>query len=84
MRVSREEGEGEIYGEDNMETYITICKIHSQWEFAVWFRELKRGLCNNLEVWGGEGDGPEVQEGGDIYISVAGSCWCLAENSKIL
>ena len=30
-----EEGEREIYGESNMETYITICKIDSQWEFAV-------------------------------------------------
>ena len=28
-------GEGEMYGESNMETYITICKINSQWEFAV-------------------------------------------------
>ena len=24
--------------------------------------------ANNLEGWGGEGDGREVQEGGDIYI----------------
>ena len=31
----REEGEGGIYGESNTETYITICKIDSQWEFAV-------------------------------------------------
>ena len=30
-----EEGEGEMYGESNMETYTTICKIDSQWEFAV-------------------------------------------------
>ena len=30
-----EEGEGEIYGESNMETVNTICKIDSQWEFAV-------------------------------------------------
>ena len=30
-----EEGEGEMYRECNMETYITICKIESQWEFAV-------------------------------------------------
>ena len=30
-----EEGEGGRYGESNMETYITICKIDSQWEFAV-------------------------------------------------
>ena len=28
-------GEGEMYGNSNMETYITICKIDSQWEFAV-------------------------------------------------
>ena len=30
-----EEGEGEMYGESNMESYIAICKIDSQWEFAV-------------------------------------------------
>ena len=30
-----EEGEGEMYGESNMETYNTICKIDSQWEFAL-------------------------------------------------
>ena len=28
-------GEGEIYEKSNMETYITICKIDSQPEFAV-------------------------------------------------
>ena len=28
-------GEDEMYGKGNMETYITICKIDSQWEFAV-------------------------------------------------
>ena len=26
---------GKMYGENNMETYITICKTDSQWEFAV-------------------------------------------------
>ena len=40
-----------------METYITICKIESQREFAVWLRKLKQGLCINLEEWVGEGDG---------------------------
>ena len=30
-----EEGEGKMYGENNIETYNTICKIDSQWEFAV-------------------------------------------------
>ena len=23
-----------MYGKSNMETYMTICKIESQWEFA--------------------------------------------------
>ena len=41
-------GEGEMYGQSNMETYITICKIESQWEYA-WLRKLKQGLCINLE-----------------------------------
>ena len=36
-------------GESNMETSITICKIDSQWELAVWLRKLKQGLCINLE-----------------------------------
>ena len=27
-------GEGEMYGGSNMETYITVCKIDSQWEFG--------------------------------------------------
>ena len=30
-----EEGEGGMYGESNIETYITVCKIDSQWEFAL-------------------------------------------------
>ena len=34
-----------MYGKSNMETYITICKIDSQREFAVWLRKLKQGLC---------------------------------------
>ena len=42
-------GEGEMYGKSNMDTYITIFKIGSQWEFAVCFRKLKLGLCINLE-----------------------------------
>ena len=51
----------------NMETYTTICKIDSQWEFAVWFKKLKQGLCINPVGWDGERGGREVQEGGDIY-----------------
>ena len=33
-------GEGEMYGKSNMETYITMCKLDSQGEFAVWLRKL--------------------------------------------
>ena len=53
-----------MYGKSNMKTYITICKIDSQREFAVCLRKLKKGLCVNLEGWGGEGDGREFQKGG--------------------
>ena len=58
--------------ESNMETYI--CKIYSQQEFAICLRELKQGLCINLEGWDGEGDGREAQMGGDICIPMADSC----------
>ena len=63
-----------MYGESNMETYNTICKIDSQWEFAVCLRELKQELCITLQGWDGEGDGKEFQEGGDICIAMADSC----------
>ena len=49
-------------GESSMETYITMCKIDSQWEFAVWLRKLKPGLCINLEGWDGEVDGRELKK----------------------
>ena len=48
-------GEGEMYGKSNVESYITICKIGSQQEFAVWLRKLKQGPCINLEAWDWEG-----------------------------
>ena len=58
-----------MYGKSNMESYITICIIDSQWEFAIWLSKLKQGLCINLEGWDGEGDEREVQEGGDIWYT---------------
>ena len=66
--------EGEMYGKSNMETYITMCKMDGQWEFAVWLRKLKQGLYINLEGWNGVGDGREVQKGEDICIPMADSC----------
>ena len=67
-------GEGEMCGKSNMETYITICKIDSQREFAVWLRKVNQGLCINLDGWDGEGDGREVQKKGDICIPMTDSC----------
>ena len=60
-----------------------MCKIDSQQGFAVWLRKPKQGLCINLEGWDGEGDGTEVQKGGDISIPAADLCSGLTEN-KIL
>ena len=66
-------GEGEMYGESNMETYVTIFKTDSQWEVAECLRKLKQGLCINLEGWNGEGDGRAVQKVG-TYVYLADSC----------
>ena len=63
-----------MYGKSNMETYVTICKIDSQWEFAVWLRKLKQGLCINLEGRDRKGDGREIQKEGGICIPMADSC----------
>ena len=58
-----------MYEESNTETYITICQIDSQWKSAVWLRELKPRLCNNLDRWDGEGGGREFQEEGTyVYL----------------
>ena len=66
-----------LKSQSNKETYIAICKIDSQREFAVrkfavW--KLKQGLCINLPGWDGEGEGREFQKGGDICIPIADSC----------
>ena len=64
-----------MYGKSNMETYITICKIESQLEFAVWLRKLKQGLCINLEGWDEVEDGREIQSSKSaISILMADSC----------
>ena len=69
-----------MHGESNTETYITMCKIDSQREFAVWLRNSNRGSVSNL--WDGAGDWREVQKGGDICIPMADSCCGLTENNK--
>ena len=71
-------------GEQHENICITLCKTDSQWEFAVWLRTSNLVLCDNLEDWDGMGGEREVQEGRDICIPMADSCWYLAENNKIL
>ena len=51
---------------------------------CLWLRKLKQGLFINLEGWDGEGDGREVQKGGNICTPMADSSWGLTENNKIL
>ena len=60
-----------MYGKSNMETYITICKIDSQREFAVWLRKL-RNLTTRGVGWGGKWR--EVRNRGAICIPMADSC----------
>ena len=68
--MDMERGEERVrYMESNMETYIIICKIERQQEFAVWIRKPKQRLCINLEGWDEAGDGREVQKGEDIPMS---------------
>ena len=60
-----------MYGKSNMETYITVCKIDSHQEYAVWLRKLKQGLCISLEGWGGmewEMGGSFKREGICVYL----------------
>ena len=52
-----------MYAKSNMETYITICKIDSQQESALWLRKLKQGLCINLEGWDGREMGGNFKRG---------------------
>ena len=43
--------------------------MDSQWEFAVWLRELRQGLCDNPEGWNGkEMEGRFGREGPWVYL----------------
>ena len=43
-------------------------------------REIKTGLCGNLELWDEVGRGREVQEGGGICILMADSLLLYGSN----
>ena len=57
-----------MYGERNMETYIIICKIDSQWELAVCLRQLKQELYTNLGGRVGEMGERFKREGTYVYL----------------
>jgi len=69
MDMGRGEERMRCTEKSNMETYITICEIDSQWEFAVCLRKLKQGLCINLEGWGGRWEGGTKGKG---YMCIYG------------
>ena len=60
-----------MYGKNNMETYITICNINSQWEFAVWLRKLKQG---SVSTWKG---GMEREMGGRFKEGIYVYLWLI-------
>ena len=62
-RGEQRRGEGEIYGKSNMETYITVCKIDSQREFAIWLRKLKLGALYKTRGMGWGGRWERVSKG---------------------
>ena len=55
-----------MHGKSNMETYIAMRKVDSQWEFFVWFQKLKLGFCIHLE--GQEMGGRFRREGTYAYL----------------
>ena len=62
-------GEGEMYGESNIETYITICKIDSQWKFAVGSGNSHRGsVSTQMGRMRWEMGGRIEREGINVYL----------------
>ena len=77
-----------MYGKNNMETHMTVSNIDRQQELTVCLRELKQGLCINLEGWEGEEMGGKFKsEGAYGYlwlihvekVKVAESCLTLCD-----
>ena len=64
MDMGERGGKGEMYDENNVEIYVTLCKIDSQQEFVV---------CS-VNLGGGDGDRREVQKEGNICITISDSC----------
>ena len=47
--MGREEGEGEMYRESNIEIYNTTCKTDSRWEFSVLPQGTQTGALGQVE-----------------------------------
>ena len=63
MNLGKRGGEGEMCGKSNMETYIIICKIDSQGEFAVWLRNSNRSSVSPYRGGMGRKMGGKFQRG---------------------
>ena len=48
-KVGGEDGEGEMYGESNIEIYNTTCKTDSQWEFSILPQGTQTGALGQVE-----------------------------------
>ena len=48
MGTGERQRKSEMYGESDMETYIIVCKIDSQWEFAFGSGNSDRGSVSTL------------------------------------
>ena len=79
------EGDGWTNWDSSMETYtLPYLKQRASGNLLYDVGSSNQGLCDNLEGWDGVESGREVLEGGDIYIPMADSCWCMAETNTIL
>ena len=50
--------------------HTTMCKIASEWEVAVYHRELSLVLCDDLEVWDGGVGGRLKREGLRVLVEL--------------
>ena len=57
-----------MYGESNINSYITICKIDSQWEFAICLRKLRGSIATKRDRMGREMGGRFNREGIDVNL----------------
>ena len=77
------EGEGGMIWENSIET-LPYVKYITSGSLLYYAGNPKPVLSNNLEGWDGVGKGSGVQEGRDICITIADSCWCMAKTTTIL